>query len=191
MRQSRQDAARTRQRIVKTAARQFRKHGIDGISVADVMAKAGLTHGGFYKHFASKQALATEALRWALAAGREDLAAVAEAAPRGKRLKALVEAYLSMAHRDSTEQGCAIAALSSGAARLDMPARQAINEGFEALATLVATQFAGSNDRSSLERARVLLATMVGALTISRTIDDRKLAEELLRSTRDAVLAQD
>src|SRR5215475_9034140 len=86
LRQSREVAAKTRGKIIKVAAGQFRKYGIGGVGVADVMAKAGLTHGGFYKHFASKDALAAEACKWALAASRNELAAIAIAAPPGAGL---------------------------------------------------------------------------------------------------------
>src|SRR5262245_45873780 len=191
LRRSREDAARTREKIVRTASRQFRKHGIGGIGIADVMAKAGLTHGGFYKHFASKQELAAEACRWALAATRQELAARAAAAPQGGGLRAIVEAYLSMEHRDNPERGCIIAALAGEIARLDATSRHVIGEGFEALAVLVAGhRGAAGADSVGLERARVSVTTMVGALTISRTIADRDLAEKVLQSARDALLTE-
>jgi TetR/AcrR family transcriptional regulator, transcriptional repressor for nem operon len=188
LRRSREEAARTRRRIVRTAARQFRKRGIDGIGVADVMAKVGLTHGGFYKHFTSKQALVAEACRWALADTRDRMATVAATAPPGRGLEAIVTRYLSMPHRDSLENGCTIAALAGEAAHLDARTRRALAEGFEALAALIAAQFvAGVND-AAMRRARAMLATMVGALTTSRIIADRKRAEEVLRAARAMLL---
>ena len=190
MRQSREVAAETRQKIIKTAARQFRRHGIGGISVADVMAKAGLTHGGFYKHFASKEALAAEACQWALAASREELASVAAAARPGQGLRAIVETYLSLAHRDHPDRGCVIAALAAEAARLDRSTSAVVAEGYEALAALIASHLETTPQEDRAQRARAIVATMVGALTISRTIADRAQAEAVLASARERILTQ-
>jgi TetR/AcrR family transcriptional regulator, transcriptional repressor for nem operon len=187
MRKSRDAASETRRKIVKTAARQFRKHGFGGIGVADVMAKSGLTHGGFYKHFASKNALVTEACEWALAASRNELAALAEAAPPGQGLDAIVCAYLSMEHRDHAERGCVISALAAEAVRLDAPTKKAFSEGQEAQVSLIAALLPGTKD-DAMQSAGAILAIMVGALTISRTIDDRELAEKFLQSVRTAAL---
>jgi TetR/AcrR family transcriptional repressor of nem operon len=110
LRRSREAAAETRQKITGVAARQFRKRGIGGIGIADVMDKAGLAHGGSYKHFKSKDVLAAEACGWALAATRNELAA---AAPKGQGLEAIVDIYLSTAHRDQLDRGCIIAALAA------------------------------------------------------------------------------
>jgi TetR/AcrR family transcriptional repressor of nem operon len=102
-------------------------------------------------------------------------------------LKAIVDAYLTMEHRDRAELGCVIAALAAEATRLDAPTRGAIAEGFEALAALIAAQLPGPQDEA-LRSARAIVATLVGALTIARAVADRDLAQSLLRSARDAVL---
>jgi TetR/AcrR family transcriptional repressor of nem operon len=189
LRQSREAAAETRERIIKVAARQFRKHGIGGISVADVMAKAGLTHGGFYKHFRSKDELAAEACRRALAAARDELATAAMAAPKGRGLEAILDIYLSMNHRDHPERGCIIAALAGETARLGPPTREAVAEGIEALAALIASQVDAGREISRLQRARGILSTMVGALTLARNVSDREAADAALRSARAAALS--
>jgi TetR/AcrR family transcriptional repressor of nem operon len=190
LRQSREVAAETRQKIVKVAARQFRRHGIGGISVADVMAKAGLTHGGFYKHFASKDALAAEACKCALATSREELASIAAAAPPGQGLRAIVEAYLSMPHRDHPDRGCVIAALAAEAGRLDTPLSNVVAEGYEALAALIASELKVRPQEDAAQRARAIIASMVGALMISRAIRDRGLANKVLRAARQRILDQ-
>src|SRR6202171_634726 len=111
LRQSREVARATRQKIVKAAARAFRKQGFAGIGIADLMARSGLTHGGFYKHFASKDALAAEACSSALEASRQALIDAMASAPKGRRLEAILNSYLSIVHRDHPGHGCAIAAL--------------------------------------------------------------------------------
>lgn len=188
VRQSREAAAETRARIVRTASRQFRRHGIGGIGVADVMAKAGLTHGGFYKHFASKDALAAEACRFALEASRRELQSIAAAAPPGRILQRVTETYLSMAHRDHPDRGCVIAALAEEAARLGPEASGVVAEGYAALAAFVASLLEPRPQQDSLQRARAIVATMVGALTIARTIRDRDLAEAVLAAARRSIL---
>jgi TetR/AcrR family transcriptional repressor of nem operon len=190
LRQSREAAAETRRKIIKVAARQFRRHGIGGISVADVMAKAGLTHGGFYKHFASKDALAAEACEWALAASKEELASIATAAPPGQGLRTIVEAYLSMAHRDHPDRGCVVAALAAEAARLDQSISNVVAEGYEALASLIASHLKAHPQEDPAQRARAIVASMVGALMISRTIGDRQLAETVLLAACQRILEQ-
>lgn len=188
MRHSREVAAETRARIVKVASRQFRKHGIGGIGVADVMAKAGLTHGGFYKHFASKDALAAEACRFALAASRQELRAIAAAAPPGRVLQQVVEAYLSMPHRDHPDRGCVIAALAAEAARLGPEASGVVAEGYEALVAFIASLLEARQQQDAVQRARAIVAAMVGALTVSRTVRDRQAAEQVLAAARRGIL---
>lgn len=188
MRHSREVAAETRARIVKVASRQFRKHGIGGIGVADVMAKAGLTHGGFYKHFASKDALAAEACRFALAASRKELRAIAAAAPPGRVLQQVVEAYLSMPHRDHPDRGCVIAALAAEAARLGPEASGVVAEGYEALVAFIASLLEARQEQDAVQRARAIVAAMVGALTVSRTVRDRQAAEQVLAAARRGIL---
>ena len=187
MRQSREVAIETRRKIVKVAARQFRKHGIGGIAIADVMAKAGLTHGGFYKHFASKDQLAAEACAWALATSRQELVTAAEVAPAGRKVDAIAAAYLSMAHRDHPDWGCVIAALGAESARLDAGTRGAVADGYNALVELVATYLPKRAGRDQERPAQAIVALMVGALTVSRSIADPAEAERILEAARLAI----
>jgi TetR/AcrR family transcriptional regulator, transcriptional repressor for nem operon len=187
MRQSREVAVETRRKIVKVAARQFRKHGIGGIAIADVMAKAGLTHGGFYKHFASKDQLAAEACTWALATSRQELIAAAQAAPAGREVDAIAATYLSMAHRDHPDWGCVIAALGAESARLDAGTRGAVAGGYNALVELVAAHLPKQAGANQERRAQAIVALMVGALRVSRSIADPAAAERVLEAGRLAI----
>lgn len=150
------------------------------------MAKAELTHGGFYKHFASKEALAVEACTWALSAAKEEMIKVAEQAPPGKGLHAIAEMYLSMAHRDNAERGCVIAALAGETATLDPHIREVIATGFEWGAEVIAMQLRGTATERRQE-SRTILATMVGALIAARNIINCADAEELLRGARTSI----
>lgn len=190
MRQSREVAEETRRRIVRTAAEQFRRHGIAGIGIADVMKEAGLTHGGFYKHFPSKEALAGEATDWAMAATRDELMKAVQTAPKGRGLEALVRNYLSMAHRDSPERGCSIAALGVEAARADGPARDALVAGYQRLVARVADLIEGCPPAETNRLASSIVSTMVGALSLSRLLEDRAAAEDVLRAATKSILAE-
>ncbi len=190
MRQSREVAEETRRRIVRTAAVQFRRHGIAGMGIADLMKEAGLTHGGFYKHFPSKEALAGEAADWALTASREELIRAAEKAPRGKGLEALVKNYLSMAHRDSPDRGCCIAALGTEATRTGGPARDVLAGGYRRLVDRVACLIEGRPPAEAKRMATAFVASMVGALSLARLLEDRGAAEEVLRATTKSILSE-
>lgn len=189
MRRSREAAAETRVRILKVAGRQFRKHGIAGVGVADIMAKAELTHGGFYKHFASKEALAAEACRLALERRREELAALVRTAPKGQGLAVILDTYLSPLHRDHVERGCVIAALISEAPRQGEEVRRAIAGGYEALARLVSAQLTPRlSEEKRGERARGIVAQMLGAIAAARLVEDREEAAAILADVRNAIL---
>jgi TetR/AcrR family transcriptional regulator, transcriptional repressor for nem operon len=159
---------------VKTAAALFRARGIDAVSVADVMSEAGLTVGGFYKHFASKDALVAEAI---------DRASSESAVPTGDA-EAAVRGYLSLAHRAAPDRGCPVAALCSEAGYQPASTRRAFTRALEQLLSRVALLFP---DRSRSERLHAAAAA-VGALALARATDDEKLARELLESVADEVL---
>lgn len=182
MRVSREQAIKNRAHVVEVAGAQFRKHGFDGIGVADLMQAAGLTHGGFYNNFASKDALAAEAVTRVFAETTERLRHYALAA--ADPYAAMVRFYLSPEHRDSIEAGCAIAALSQDAARGSPELRTAFEAGIAAYLELI-VEIAGV----TRPRAMAVYATMVGALTLSRTVTDPALAEALLAAAVDTLLA--
>jgi TetR/AcrR family transcriptional repressor of nem operon len=182
MRVSREKAAENRERVVEVAAEQFRAHGFDGIGVADLMKAAGLTHGGFYGNFTSKDDLAAEAVTRAFA---ETTARLRERAlASDDPFATALGIYLSPAHRDSVETGCAIAALSQDASRGSAKLRQAFAAGIETYLALI--EELGGGPRSKSE---VIYSTMVGALTLSRAVTDPAQSLQILESAQAAVLA--
>jgi len=181
MRVTKMQAQRNRAHIVATAARLFRERGYDGVGVADLMAAAGFTHGGFYKHFRSKADLMAEAS----ANGLSQTAARAEALD----LAEFVESYLSREHRDRRAEGCTIAALSGDAARQPEDIKTQFAAGIESLTTALQ---AGGDAAQRMARAAMIdaLAHSVGAIMLSRACpDDSALADEILNVCRKAILA--
>jgi TetR/AcrR family transcriptional repressor of nem operon len=180
MRKSKQEAAATRRRIVKAAAEKFRLNGIGGTGLSDLMAAAGLTHGGFYRHFESKDQLVAEAC----AAATESAMATffSNKSPKNG-LKAQVAKYLSPAHRDDPSAGCPLAALGSEMARADERTRAAATQAFLKLVGVIASQFGKARPDLARRRALVAASTMIGALTMSRIVTDSELSAAILRET--------
>lgn len=173
------------ERIVSAAARAIRRSGYAGTGVADIMKEAGLTHGAFYAHFESREAMLAEA---ADRAGAESNAAAADiiaAAPPEQALKALVQTYLSKLHLDSIELGCPISALGSEMPRQSPEVRRAATRRIKEMIDLIARQSPDWGQPSAHERALVTAATMVGTLILARAVDDPALSDAL----REAALA--
>jgi TetR/AcrR family transcriptional regulator, transcriptional repressor for nem operon len=169
----------THERIVETAARAIRRSGYDGTSVADIMKEAGLTHGGFYAHFASRDAMLAEA---ADRAGAEAVAMstrIAAAAPPEQALQALLGAYLSQMHLEGIETGCPVAALGSEMPRQAPEVRRAATRRIKEMIDVIARQSPDWGQPGAHERALVTVATMVGTLVLARAVDDPKLADAL------------
>ena len=189
MKVSREQAAENRERIVEIASRLFREHGFDGIGVADLMKSAGLTHGGFYGHFDSKEDLMARAceraLEGSLAKWRERI----DAEP-GNPLSALAALYLSSTHCDQPGTGCALAALGSEAARHDPPVRHALTEGLRAFIDVLGGLVPGRSKATRREKALATFASMVGAVVLARAVDDPALAEEILQSVSTSISAR-
>jgi len=181
MRKSKQEAAVTRQRIIKAAAAAFRKNGIAGTGLSDLMAAAGLTHGGFYRHFDSKDQIVAEACTAAAESLVEQLAASASKKSPQHGLKAIVENYLSAAHRDEPAAGCPVAALGSEIARGDERTRAAATQALLKFVEVLASQFGKTRPDVARRRALVAAATMIGALTMSRIVTDSELSTGILR----------
>lgn len=174
----------THERIVDAAARAIRRSGYNGTGVADIMKDAGLTHGGFYAHFPSREAMLAEA---ADRAGGESLAAmerIAAGAPPRQALAAMMRAYLSQEHLAGIETGCAVAALGSEMPRQAPEVRRAATRRIKEMIDLVARQSPDWGQPGTHERALVTVATMVGALVLARAVDEPGLSDEL----REAVL---
>jgi AcrR family transcriptional regulator len=169
----------THDRIVETAARAIRRSGYGGTGVADIMKEAGLTHGGFYAHFDSREAMLAEAADRAGADGMEPLARVAATAPPKKALEAMLRAYLSKEHVDGTEGGCAVAALGSEMPRQTAQVRRAATRRIKEMIDLVARQLPDWGKPGSHQHALVTVSTALGALILARAVDDPKLSEAL------------
>jgi TetR/AcrR family transcriptional repressor of nem operon len=170
MRRSREEAAETRKRIVRAAARAFRERGIVATGLADLMKAAGLTHGGFYKHFASKDQLVAEATAAAMDGILEELAA-------HPTVTSAVAGYLSTRHRDNPASGCPLAALGGELARSDKKARAVATAGLVRLVDILAAKARAADAR---RQALVAAVTMIGAVTMSRMVSDPKLSAEIL-----------
>ncbi len=185
---SQADKAESHDRIVRVAAARFREAGVDGIGVADLMKDAGLTHGGFYRHFASRDELAAEAIERALREGARAVEAVANT--RKSPLTALVDAYLSAAHRDDLATSCAVTTLAADVARCNDRARSAYTRQVGAYLELLTKLIAGDKRRSRRTRAIAALSTLVGAVSMARAVNDEKLSQEILKSAADELKAQ-
>ncbi len=176
MRVTREQAAANRQRIVEAASALFRKHGFDGVGVDDITNAAGLTHGGFYGHFASKDDLAAEAC----AHEGADSWVPWMNAPADKRLDGLVRSYLTARHRDSRSSGCLFAALGSEVVRQPKAVRHAFTERFKSKVETLVRLVPGRSAAARREKALATMAGLVGALTLSRAVDDPELADDIL-----------
>jgi TetR/AcrR family transcriptional repressor of nem operon len=171
------------ERIVQAAARAIRRSGYDGTGVADIMKEAGLTHGAFYAHFASREAMLAEAADRAGAESNAVGASVVATAPAEQALQALVQAYLSKEHLAGIETGCPVAALGSEMPRQAPEVRRAATRRIKEMIDLVARQSPDWGQPGAHERALVTVATMVGTLMIARAVDDAALSEALRSAT--------
>ena len=169
----------THERIVETAARAIRRSGYGGTGVADIMKEAGLTHGGFYAHFDSREGMLAEAADRAGADTVAFLTRVAAAATPKKALEAMLSAYLSKGHVEGRESGCAVAALGSEMPRQAPKVRRAATRRIKEMIDLVARQSPDWGQPGAHERALVTVATAVGALVLARAVDDPKLSDAL------------
>jgi TetR/AcrR family transcriptional regulator, transcriptional repressor for nem operon len=190
MKKSKLEAAETRRKIVRTAAAEFRQKGINGTSLADLMAAAGLTHGGFYRHFESKDQLVAEACAAAFESANETAWVPLLQQSKRNGVDALVAKYLSEDHRDDQRGGCPFAALGSELARSDENTRAAATEGLLKLVDAIARQFSELRHDVAKRRALVTLSTMVGSLTLARMVTDSKLSTTILRESAKHVTAK-
>jgi len=190
MRKSKQDASETRKRIVQTAGEEFRRRGIGETSLADVMSAAGLTHGGFYRHFDSKDQLVAESCAVALEAMTQKIADAVSANAGQSVLESVAAIYLSPGHRDHPAAGCAIAALGSEVAHAASDTRAAATEGFLKLAGILAGEWKECPPEVAQSRAMAAVATMVGALMLSRIVTEPVLSSAILKSAADELTSR-
>ncbi|MFW7269961.1 TetR/AcrR family transcriptional regulator [Gluconacetobacter sp. Hr-1-5] len=188
MRVTRVQSEENRQAVINAASRLFRERGFDGIGLNDLMKAAGLTHGGFYKKFKSKEDLAMQACTRALDKSRVKWARVVVRAKESP-FAAIVRFYLSPRHRDNPGDGCAFAALGADAGRLDHDFRQIFETELEAHLDFLDNVLSAKPDEETRNRSIAALSTMVGALVISRAVNNPLLSERFLKASADAIIA--
>ncbi len=187
MRVSRIQAAENRQTVIDVASRLFREHGFDGIGLKDLMKGAGLTQGGFYKQFASKEDLAAQASRRALESAFSRWSAAAAANPSDP-LGAVIAFYLSMEHCAERMDGCPVVALGSDAARQGSDVKASIESGIREYHELLGRWVGEADGEEPGGKAMAILSTMAGALLLSRAVNDEHLSKRFLQAAAESVL---
>ncbi|WP_395664833.1 TetR/AcrR family transcriptional regulator [Methylocella sp.] len=187
MKVTRAQSEENRQKVIAAASRLFRERGFDGIGLSDLMGAAGLTQGGFYKKFESKEDLATKACASALDRSRVRWARIVARA-REKPFAALVRAYLSARHRDDVGDGCAFAALGSDVARHNAGLRQVFEKEIEAQLDFLDHLISDTPDAATRDQSIAALSTMVGALLLSRVATSPALSKRFLDASANAVV---
>jgi TetR/AcrR family transcriptional repressor of nem operon len=190
MRYSKEHKQETHARIVKKASVRLREKGAHGIGVADLMKEAGLTHGGFYAHFDSREALVIEAFAYAMDRSTERWRKVAEETPPEKRLATIVESYLTPVHRDDPGHGCAVPTLGAEIARESPKTRKAFAAKLEQMVDMMADQILDMPRKSARKQAVAALATMMGTLVLSRIAGNGEFSDEILAAGREAVVGR-
>ena len=186
MRYSREHKLETHARIVKKASVRLREKGAHGIGVADLMKDAGLTHGGFYAHFDSREALVIEAFADAMDRSTARWRKIAEQTQPEKRLATIVESYLTTIHRDDPGHGCAVPTLGADIARESPKTRKAFATKLEQMIDMLAEQIPDVPRKAARKQAMAAIATMMGTLVLSRVAGSGEFSEEILGAGRDA-----
>src|SRR6188768_3460716 len=187
MRVSRDQAEKNRQTVINVASQLFREHGFDGIGLKDLMRGAGLTQGAFYKQFASKDDLAAQASRRALESAFRRWSAAAEANPQDP-LAAVIAFYLSMAHRGERMDGCPIVALGADAARQGAEVKASFEAGIREYLRLLDRWVGEADGEEPSGKAMAILSTMVGAVLLSRAVNDKRLSKQFLQAAAKSVM---
>lgn len=190
MRYSKEHKQETHDRIVKKASVRLREKGAHGVGVADLMKEAGLTHGGFYAHFESREALVIEAFSYAMDRANARWAARAADIAPDKQLAAFVDAYLTPVHRDNPGQGCAVPALGAEIARESPKTRKAFAAKLERMIDVITDQIPDLPRKAARKQAMAALATMMGTLVLARIAGTGEFSDEVLSAGREAVLAR-
>jgi TetR/AcrR family transcriptional repressor of nem operon len=178
---SQKQKTKSHERIVRTASKRFREKGLEGVGIADLMQEVGLTVGGFYKHFDSRDDLVVEALRSAFETRRRQSDAVASGGPPLTYAK-LVDDYLSVAHRDHPGSGCAISALAGEIARSSKRTRALLTDEIRNALQLIADLTSGKDEGPARSAAILTLSALVGAIGLSRAVSDEALSREILKT---------
>jgi TetR/AcrR family transcriptional repressor of nem operon len=180
----------TRKALLRAASAQLREKGPDRLSVASVMKSAGLTHGGFYAHFKSKDALLTEALADTFARSQRRVLRLLDGLPPKAALATYVDFYVSPDHRDHPANGCPLTALNSDMPRQTKKFRTAFEIGVKQIAQAMTARMEAAGVADAQRLAPALLSAMAGAVALSRTISDKALSDELLASARAGIKAR-
>ena len=188
MRYSKEHKQETHAKIVKKAAILLREKGAHGIGVADLMKEAGLTHGGFYAHFDSREALVIEAFAYAMDRSTERWRKIAEQTPPDKRLATIIQSYLTPLHRDDPGHGCAVPALGGEIARESPKTRKAFAAKLDQMIDMIGEQIPDLPRKAARKQAMATLATMMGALVLARVAGQGEFSDEILGAGRDAAL---
>ena len=181
---------RTREKVLRAAARTIRMDGPDRVGVAAIMAEAGLTHGGFYAHFESKDDLVAAAVAQMFAEAGETYRRAVDGKPPGEGLRDYVRFYLSRSHRDGRASGCPLAALASDAPRLPEAARRAFGAGVQTLSQAIAGLIEARGMADAERTASALLSQMVGAVSLARSVADPAQSDLILKDARDDILGR-
>jgi len=190
MRYSKEHKQETHARIVKRASVRLREKGAHGIGVADLMKEAGLTHGGFYAHFDSREALVIEAFAYAMDRATERWRKVAATIPPEKRLASIVDSYLTPTHRDDPGNGCAVPSLGAEIARESPKTRRAFAAKLEQMIDMMADQIIDVPRKAARKQAMATIATMMGTMVMSRIAGTGEFSDEVLAAGREAVLGR-
>jgi TetR/AcrR family transcriptional repressor of nem operon len=188
MRYSKEHKLETHARIVRKASVRLREKGAHGVGVADLMKEAGLTHGGFYAHFDSREALVIEAFGYAMDRSTERWRKLAEQTLPEKRLATIVNSYLTATHRDDPGHGCAVPTLGAEIARESPRTRKAFAGRLEQMVEMLADQIPAVSRKAARKRAMASLATMMGTLVLARVAGTGEFSDDILGAGRDAVL---
>lgn len=188
MRYSKDHKQETHARIVKKASVRLREKGAHGIGVAGLMKEAGLTHGGFYAHFDSREALVIEAFAYAMDRSTERWRKLAEGMPAERRLAIIADSYLTRTHRDDPGHGCAVPALGAEIARESPRTRKAFAARVEQMIDMLADQIPDVPREAARRQAMAALATMMGTLVLARIAGNGEFSDEILDAGREAVL---
>ena len=200
---SQKEKAENHERVVRLAAALFRETGVDGIGVADLMKQAGLTHGGFYRHFGSREDLVAEAVEAALADGSQAARAMLKSLEstgkedpktavkrRQALLGLLIDGYLSAAHRDNLASSCAVTTMAGDVGRGSARAREAYTRQVGMYLELLVRLIEAERHKARRAKAIAALSTLVGAVSLARAVSDPALSGEILKSAADELKAQ-
>jgi TetR/AcrR family transcriptional repressor of nem operon len=180
----------TRERVLRIAAKALRQSGPEKLAIADVMQEAGLTHGGFYAHFKSKDAFLAATLDTIFVRAREKAREMVAGLPPQHALATYIDNYVSVSHRDFPERGCPIVALNSDLPRQSEKFRAAFDRGVKSLVGALTSWLTDAGFSDAEKLASSILSAMVGAVSLSRAVLDRELSDELLKAARDGIKAR-